>query len=80
MDWQSTDYDYFAQLSYNIAIQVYDGLTEDEAVPDDYINQWKPVAYKQLVLGGHRLYYAIDYIFSDSAANSEWQRPTSFLQ
>ena len=25
-DWQSTDYDYFAQLSYNIAIQVYDGL------------------------------------------------------
>ena len=44
-DWESTDFDHFALLSYNIAVQVYDGLTEDAAVPDDYINKWKPVAY-----------------------------------
>ena len=52
-------------------MQVYDGLTEDAAVPDDYINKWKPVTYKQLVLGGYRLYYAVNFIFGDDSSVNE---------
>ena len=48
--------------------QLYDGLTEDEAVPQEYLDKWKPVAYERLILGGYRLYYLVDYIFSDSNA------------
>ena len=66
--YESLDYDAYAQESFNIAVQLYDGLTEDAAVPQEYLDKWKPVAYERLILGGYRLYYLIDYIFSDSKA------------
>jgi len=43
-------------------------LTEDAAVPQEYQDKWLPVAYERLNLGGHRLYYTINYIFGDSVS------------
>ena len=77
--YESLDYDAYAQESFNIATQLYDGLTEDEAVPQEYLDKWKPVAYERLILGGYRLYYLVDYIFSDSNAIPT-HRIAEFLQ
>lgn len=44
--YASINYDTFAHQSYDIAITVYDGLTEDAAVPDAYIAKFKPVVYE----------------------------------
>ena len=66
--YESLDYDAYAHESFNIATQLYDGLTEDAAVPQEYLDKWKPVAYERLILGGYRLYYLVDYIFSDAKA------------
>ena len=60
------DYDMFADESFKIAKTLYDGVTENEAVPQAYLDKNTPVAYERLVLGGYRLYYTIDYIFKDS--------------
>jgi hypothetical protein len=64
--YESLDYDAYAHESFNIATKLYDGLTEDAVVPQEYIDKWKPVAYERLILGGYRLYYLVDYIFSDA--------------
>ena len=71
--YESTEYTSFAKESYDIAIQLYDGVTENEAVPQDYIDKWLPVAYERINIGGYRLYYTIDYIFgSDSLSENEF--------
>ena len=67
--WESTDYDTFSQGSYDIAVKVYSGLTPDAAVPQAYLDEYKPIAYQQINLGGYRLYYAINYIFGDVDAS-----------
>ena len=42
-------------------------MTEHEKVPDEYITKTKPIAERQLVLGGYRLAYQIEKIFGQSA-------------
>ena len=72
--YESTEYKDFAKESYDIAIQLYDGVTENEAVPQDYIDKWLPVAYERINIGGYRLYYTIDFIFSsDSLSKDEFK-------
>ena len=52
--------------SYDIAITLYDGLTENEAVPQAYLDKNIPIAEAQLVKGGYRLAFVLDHIFSTS--------------
>lgn len=79
--YESTDFDAYAHESFDIAITLYDGLTEDLAVPQAYLDKWLPVAYQRLTLGGYRLYYIINYIFGDSSsALTHAEIPTEFLQ
>jgi len=75
--YESLDYDSFAHESFDIAVTLYDGLTEDAVVPQEYLDKFVPVANERLNLGGHRLYYTINYIFSESAVSEE---PETFLQ
>lgn len=37
--WASIDYDAFSKEAYDIAITVYDGLTPDAAVPQEYLDK-----------------------------------------
>ena len=64
--WETIDFAAMSQESYDIAIQVYDGLTENEAVPQAYLDKWTPVVFERINIGGHRLYYTLNYIFGDS--------------
>lgn len=75
--YESVDYDAFGEESYQIALTVYDGVTENEPVPQAYLDKFKPVVYERLNLGGYRLAYTIAYIFSDSAKE---QPEVLFLQ
>ena len=68
--YESLDYDTFAHESFDISITLYDGVTENEAVPQDYLDKNIPVAYSQILLGGYRLAYTINYIFEDQVATS----------
>jgi hypothetical protein len=53
-------------------------VTENEKVPDDYITKNKPIAERQLVVGGYRLAYLIEQIFG-SARHTE-EAEMAFLQ
>lgn len=53
-----TDYVKWAKEGHKIAKDfVYEGITEDKPVPEDYIVAGKKIAEKQLVIGGYRLYH-----------------------
>lgn len=45
--------------SYAVAVTLYAGLTEGQALPDSYIAQYKQVILRRVVLAGARLAYAI---------------------
>ena len=56
----------WATDSYNIAKTLYDGVTENEEVPQDYIDKGIPIAEAQILKGGYRLAFVLDHIFSTS--------------
>lgn len=64
--YKTIDYDAMTKESFKIAEKLYDGVTENKAVPQAYLDKNTPMAYERLVIGGYRLYYTIDYIFGDS--------------
>ena len=64
--YESTDFEAWSEEAYDIAITLYDGVTPDEAVPQSYIDKNLPVANERLTIGGYRLAYIINYIFSPS--------------
>lgn len=64
--YETLDFDSMAEESLAIAKTLYDGLNMDEPVPQDYLDKNIPVANERLIIGGYRLYYIINYIFSDS--------------
>lgn len=68
--YESLDYDAFAHESFDIAITLYDGVYENEAVPQAYLDKNIPIAYSQINKGGYRLFYTIKYIFEDQATSS----------
>ena len=51
------------------------GVYEDLAVPQDYLDKNIPVAENQIVIGGYRLAYVINFIFGDSSITSSTQTP-----
>ncbi len=67
--YETIDYDALSVESYDIAITLYDGVTPNETVPQDYLDQNIPVAYQQIMKGGYRLYYTIDFIFSSASSS-----------
>jgi len=47
----------WAEESYEITSTfVYEGIKEDEELPQKYIDEGKVIAERQLVIAGHRLY------------------------
>ena len=78
--YETIDFDAMSHESFNIADQLYDGLTEDAEVPQEYLDKWKPVAYERLMVGGYRLAYLINYIFGDSSKSVSFGQPNTFLQ
>ena len=57
----------WAKDSYQIAKTLYDGLEENGEVPQSYIDKNRPIAESQIMKGGHRLAYVLDYIFQDTS-------------
>ena len=79
--YESIDFDAMAVESFDIAETLYAGLTENEAVPQAYLDQFKPVVYEQLMKGGYRLAYLVNYMFGDgNRMPINEQRPDTFLQ
>ena len=52
--------------SFEIAKTLYDGVTENEAVPQEYIDKNLPIAESQIMKGGYRLAYVLEHVFSES--------------
>ena len=67
--YETIDYDALSIESYNIAITLYDGVSRNETVAQDYLDQNIPVAYQQLMKGGYRLFYTIDFIFGSASSS-----------
>jgi len=61
--YKSTNYDKWAQESFDLAKTLYTGLTENEEVPEAYLEKNVPIAYERLIIGGYRLSYTLQYIF-----------------
>ena len=53
-------------ISCNLFKISLSGLTENEAVPQDYLDKWIPVAESRITIGGYRLAYVLNYIFGTS--------------
>ena len=64
--YQNTDFDQWVQEGYEKAKPLYEGIQEYGKVPPEYLEKNIPIAYEQILIGGYRLYYVIDYIFNDS--------------
>ena len=62
--YESVDMQEWAEDAFDVAKTVYDGITENEVVPEEYLTKNIPLAYERLMIGGYRLYYALDYIFN----------------
>ena len=74
--YESIDYEAFSDEAYEKSHSLYDGIVENEAVSQDYLDKNLPVAYEQLVLGGYRLFYTIKYMFGDDdTADGEMPLP-----
>lgn len=52
--------------AYTIGTTKYDGVVNGTRPDDDYIAENIPVAESQIVLAGYRLYWVIQYVFSNS--------------
>ena len=62
--YQESDFDEWTQEAWDLAKTLYDDITEKEKVPQEYLDKNIPIAYRQIVLGGYRMYLVFDYIFS----------------
>ena len=62
--FENTDFAAWANESFEIAMDAYSGVKEGGAVTRGYLRKKVSVAYDQINVAGHRLYYAINYIFS----------------
>lgn len=94
--YKSTNYSKWSTESYELAKTLYDGVTENEPVPQAYLDKNIKIAYERLIIGGYRLYYTMTYIFGDSlsaeyestladftdmiVANIDVNAPKKFLQ
>ena len=68
--YETVDYVAMSEESYDIAVTLYDGVTENVTVSQEYLDKNTPIAYERLIIGGYRLFYTIDYIFGSSSSSS----------
>ena len=94
--YENLDWNSWAKQSYDYAITLYDGkkyllkltqivagITENEAPSQDYIDNGILIAESQIMVGGYRLAYVLNYIFEDSEdelASAIASLLSSFLQ
>ena len=64
--YSDTDFDDWSVEAFEVAKGLYDGISENEVVPQSYLDVNIPIAYHQLVLGGYRMFLVFDYIFSNN--------------
>lgn len=77
--YKTIDYDAMTLESFKIAKTLYTGVTENEKVPQEYLDKNIPLAYERLVLGGYRLYYTIDFIFGSAKGTEEPTADNEFV-
>ena len=71
------------ETSYNIGAKdnnAWSGLTENQAVPQAYLDLYTPLIQRNMVRGGKRLAYLIRLIYGDSVEEEERSIMESFLQ
>ena len=87
--FETLDFDAMAVESFEIATTLYDGVYENLAVPQEYLDKNIPVANSRITIGGYRLYYIINFIFSQDTKPVEavkeepsetTEQATEFLQ
>jgi hypothetical protein len=61
--YENLDVASWAKESYAIAITAYEGLTENEHIPEWYLKKNLPVTEQRVVLAGHRLAHVMQYIY-----------------
>lgn len=62
--YESLDFVKWGEESYELAITLYEGVEAGKEVPKAYLEKNVPIANERITLGGYRLYYIIDYMFS----------------
>jgi len=71
-NWQNVNIFEWSKSCYDIAITLYEGLSRgsEETVPQWYLDANIPVANTQIVLGGYRLAWLIQWIYPNTASES----------
>jgi hypothetical protein len=68
-EYQNNDVDKWAQESFELSkSNVYTGIKENQAIPQDYIDKNQIAIQKQIVLGGLRLANVIKTVFGSAKA------------
>jgi len=66
-DYENINVDDWANESYELSkSNVYSGITEKQALPDDYVTKNQDAIQRQIVLGGLRLATVMKTIFGSS--------------
>jgi hypothetical protein len=61
----------WASDSYTIAKTLYDGITENKEVPQPYLDGGIPIAEAQIVKGGYRLAFVLNYVFGSTSDENQ---------
>jgi len=72
-NYENINFDGWSAEGYAIGITKYDGIVENEKLPQSYIDENLIVAEERIVLAGYRLAYLMKYIYPATNA-------TGFLQ
>lgn len=65
------DVEGWSREAYDHATTMYKGATENEKLPQSYIDANLPMLEGNITLGGYRLYALISYIYTDTVLHSE---------
>lgn len=70
--YADSDFDDWTWEAWELSKSLYEGITANEKVPQEYLDANIPIAYEQLVLGGYRMFLVFDYIFSSEEEYSDF--------
>lgn len=65
--YDNFDVKMWSDNSYAIAITLYEGITPDGPVPQEYLNEKLVMCQNQITIGGYRLAHIIEYVFPERA-------------
>lgn len=69
--YENTDFGGWSKEAYDIGITLYDGINQNEALPQSYIDANWVMTENRVMLGGYRLAYIIEYMFPSSSTIME---------